>query len=102
MDGLKVLFHGALVLLDGYADRLDVKRCDKLGPNIYQIEGNLYNRDGSPRPGNPQAPAIATIYSYQQAKRDGLIEPAAGYHLEPGPGYRPEYDFAERYTKKVP
>jgi len=62
MDGMKVLFHGVLVRLEG-RNRDDASRCDKIGPNVYRIDGGLYFRDGQVRPEKPGEPAIATIFA---------------------------------------
>lgn len=97
--GLKALFHQALVIMEGDTIH-SAKRCDKMGPNIYRIDGYFYNRDASSRPSNPNAPAIASIVSRRQARFHAQIGPDESYGGG-GACRHPEYDFDERYSKKA-
>ncbi len=96
----KVLFHRALVVMEN--DKIyDAKRCDKMGPNIYRIEGQFYRRDGTPRPVNPNAPAIASIVTSLQATMHMLLDPGEVYGAQGSGNRYPQYDFKEQYSKKA-
>ena len=75
----KVLFHDALVVLEGAPTRYDVTVCTYLSPNRYHVAGNLYARDGSPLPSNPAATRIERIYGRPDAAQAGFIDIAEPY-----------------------